>query len=86
MVQVRFRKKRRHNVQLDIVFLRQGMANPRKDTSRIDVLDAALSPRIQKWPGFEDFQKVTWWDVDELIVYFFSRRQPCRIQDSLDDT
>jgi hypothetical protein len=58
---VRFHKKRRHNIQLDIVFLRQGMANPRKDTSRIDVLDAALSPRIQKWPGFEDFQKVTWW-------------------------
>ncbi|KAJ7911739.1 hypothetical protein B0H13DRAFT_1875478 [Mycena leptocephala] len=56
---VRFRKKRRHNVQLDIFFLRQGMASPRKDTSRIDVLDAALSPRIQKWPGFEDFQKVS---------------------------
>ncbi|KAJ7902919.1 hypothetical protein B0H13DRAFT_1882420 [Mycena leptocephala] len=38
---VRFRKKR-HNVKRDIVFLRQGMANPRQDTSRINIPDGTL--------------------------------------------
>ncbi|KAJ7876416.1 hypothetical protein B0H13DRAFT_1893662 [Mycena leptocephala] len=38
---VRFRKKR-HNVKWDIVLLRQGMANPHKDTSRINIPDGAL--------------------------------------------
>ncbi|KAJ7930971.1 hypothetical protein B0H13DRAFT_2263924 [Mycena leptocephala] len=38
---VRFREKRR-NVKRDIVFLRQGMANPRKDTSRINIPDGTL--------------------------------------------